>query len=176
MAENPDWVTLTDGEEVLWHSRPAIYPYAWATARALVVSIAGAALLLLSRGVFAGRLPVDIAAVPELYLVVAGGVLVVYGVVRASVQVLQWASVQYLLTTEELYTKRGLFSRTVTNLRIERVQNTTFSQSVLGRVLSYGDVAISTAGGGGVEMVFRDAPDPEHVVERITRQVGTHYD
>ena len=131
------------------------------------------ALGIVVRLIASGSLVLDprLSALPETIGTTGGGLLVLlgaYGVVRAA---LNWWSRYYVLTTEELYRKRGLVSRTVTNLRLERVQDTTFSQSALGRALSYGDVHVETASGGGPEITFGGVADPEAVVGEITRQL-----
>lgn len=167
MSARPDWVTLTDGETVVWESRPAIYPYLWGAAKALLVSAVGVGLWLVSAGV----IEVDVPVPSGTTVVAVAGVLVVLGVASAGSTLLTWSSIRYLVTTEEVYTKEGALSRTVTNLRVERIQNTAFSQSMAGRLLSYGNVVIDTAGGGGAEMVFEHAPDPETAVTRITERV-----
>lgn len=167
MSARPDWVTLAEGESVLWESRPAIHPYLFGATKALSVSAAGVGLWLVSAGVIEVGAPVPSGTV----IVTLAGALVVLGVALAGNALLKWSSVRYLVTTEEVYAKEGLLSRTVTNLRVGRIQNTAFSQSVVGRVLSYGDVRIHTAGSGDAEMVFEYAPDPETVVARITERV-----
>jgi len=169
MTEPPDWITLTDDETVVWAGRPSGYPYAVGSVNSIVVIALGIAVWLIARG----SLVVDprLSGLPETIGTTGGGLLVVlgaYGVVRAA---LNWWSRYYVITTEEVYRKRGLVSRTVTNLRLERVQDTTFTQSALGRALSYGDVHVQTASGGGPEVTFDGVADPEAVTGEITRQL-----
>ena len=93
------------------------------------------------------------------------------GVALAVASYLRVRAVEYLITSTELYRKRGLLSRSVRNLRLDRVQDSGFEQGALQRLLGYGTVRVSTAGGGGVEMRFRAVADPEAVNARITRQL-----
>lgn len=58
----------------------------------------------------------------------------------------EWHRTLYVITDEEIYVKRGLISRDVTQVRLDRVQNTAYKQSVLERVLSFADVQVFTAG------------------------------
>ena len=163
MTDAPDWVTLTDGESVVWSGRRTLWAYADRLLLAAVAAVAGVALPLASP-LRVDPVTVTVATVPSAL----GGLGV--AVVLVGWALLGRASVRYLVTDEEVYVKRGLLSRTVRNLRLEQVQNTSFSQSLLGRVLSYGDVRFDTAGGGGSEVTFRAVPDPRTVLATVTRQ------
>lgn len=170
MTDTPDWVTLTDDEEVLWHDRPAIHPYLLGELGSLILVGIGAVLALAGLGLVA--LPGGFT-LPEMVLLGGGGLLVAIGTVGIVGGILNWWSLRYLVTTEEVYKKRGIVSRSVTNLSLEHVRKTNFNQSVLGRFFSYGHVRISTAGTGGTEIVFRYVSDPDAVVEMITERLAT---
>jgi uncharacterized membrane protein YdbT with pleckstrin-like domain len=73
-----------------------------------------------------------------------------------------------VITSEEICVKHGLVSRDVTQIRIDRVQNTAYSQSVLERLCSFGDVEIYTAGSGTEDLVFRNVSRPERVKSVLT--------
>lgn len=167
MESTPDWVTLTDGEEVVWSSPPALFPYLTTMAMPLLLLVAGLVVFVVP---VESVLPVD-ATVPGIVRLGATGVLAVAGLLGVTVEVLRWRSRRFLVTTEEVYHKQGLISRDVTNVRLEQIQNTTYTQSVLGRLLSYGDVRITTAGTDRSEVVFRKVADPGSVVAEITRQL-----
>ena len=77
----------------------------------------------------------------------------------------------YVVTTKSVYKKTGVFSRSVSEVEYEKVQNTSFSVGVVGRYLGYGNVDISTAGGSGVEMSLRGVSDPQDVQKRLSRRV-----
>ncbi|PSQ38898.1 hypothetical protein BRD13_05355 [Halobacteriales archaeon SW_5_70_135] len=166
METPPDWVTLTRDEQVVWSGPPSPIPYAVGTVVPLLLVLAGTV-------VFAA--PVEtllpVRAVPAAVRLGAAGFLVLlgaYGVVSA---VLDWYSRRYAVTTDEVYHKQGLVSRSVTNVRFEQIENTGYTQSALGRLLSYGDVRVATAGTDRSEVVFRRVSDPAAVVERITRRL-----
>lgn len=154
-AEVPDWVELTADEEVVWTSHPSPYVLAGSAVFAVVLVVAGSAVLML--------VPFPLAWA-GLALVLAGVLLVVAGYVRLR-------SVQYVLTTEEVYKKTGVLSRQVTNLRLDRIQNTGFEQTALQRLLSYGDVRVETAGTGGTDIVLRAVPDPQRVNGILTERL-----
>lgn len=166
MSSAPDWVTLTEGEEVVWSGRPSVYPH-------LAGLVFGVAVVLIGVAVLAGAVDRFVPEpVPSVAVTAVGGLFVAYGVLSIAKRLVKWLNVRYLITTEEVYHKHGLVSRTVTNLHLDQVQNTTFTESVLGRALSYGDVRIDTAGHQGTEMVFEDVPNPGEVVGRISEQLS----
>lgn len=126
-----DWLTLDEGEEVVWWGRPHKY----SLVPALVVGIPLAVLLV--------------------------------GIVVIVAAYLRRKNTQFVVTTDGLYTKTGVFSRDVQRIGYEKVQNISYSQDFFGTRFGYGDVDISTAGGAGVEMRFRQVPDPKAVQKRV---------
>lgn len=173
MNDSPDWVTVTPGETVVWESHPAPGPYLM-TLGGEVLLIAVGLLLWLGGGLdsllgvsFNPTIPVVQLSLWSLVAVL----LIVWGLVGIGRTAIRWRSIHYLITSEEIYVKSGIVSRSVHNTRLEEVQNTSFTQSWLGRLLGYGDIAIDTAGTGGKEIVFTSVPQPREVLEMITRQL-----
>lgn len=76
----------------------------------------------------------------------------------------------YVLTNQALYRKSGIFSRNVQKIGLDKVQNISFSQGVIGKSFGYGNIDVSTAGGSGVEMRFLGIEKPKEVQETINRQ------
>jgi uncharacterized membrane protein YdbT with pleckstrin-like domain len=168
--EVPDWVTLTDDETAVWRGGPSTARVVQELLGETLLVVVGLAVVAVGSGAVAAVDPPTLSAVP-LGLVGVGLAVVLLGVVLGVVTYLRFRAIEYLITTSELYRKRGLFSRSVRNLRLERVQDSGFRQGAVQRLLGYGTVHVSTAGGGGVELRFRDVPDPEAVNGRITRQL-----
>ena len=168
--EVPDWVTLTDDETVVWRGGPSTARVVQELLGETLLIMVGIAVVAVGSGAVAAVDPPTLSAVP-LGLVGIGLAVVLLGVVLGVVTYLRFRAIVYLITTSELYRKRGLFSRSVRNLRLERVQDSGFRQSAVQRLLGYGTVHVSTAGGGGVELRFRGVPDPEAVNGRIARQL-----
>jgi uncharacterized membrane protein YdbT with pleckstrin-like domain len=77
----------------------------------------------------------------------------------------------YLVTSEGLYRKNGIFSRSVQKIGFEKVQNISFSQGILGKKFGYGNIEISTAGGSGIEMRFGSIENPKEVQQLINKQI-----
>lgn len=166
MSTAPDWVTLTPDEAVVWQGRPTLHAYLGQIFPGVILLAFGVAIAGVSSG---GG---EIAGI-ELGQagVLIGGILLAVGLFGILRPLLTWWSIVYLITTEEVYKKHGLVSRTVTNVRLDQIQNTSFRQSVLGRLLSYGSVHIDTAGSGGTEVVFESVPKPQTVVGILTEQL-----
>lgn len=144
------------GETVIFEGHPswrAIIPFylkgiALAVFLALILSVLGRGFLDLF-----------------LVVVIVIGVTVLAGIAKRN-------STSYTVTDRRLHLSRGVLSREVEETRLDRVQNVSFSQSPLERVLGIGDVDFDTAGGsGGSLFVFGGVADPEGVVEAV-RQGG----
>ncbi|WP_193363539.1 PH domain-containing protein [Halobiforma nitratireducens] len=101
-----------------------------------------------------------------------GVALLVVGATLVALQYVVWTNTRYVITTDELYKKRGIVSRDVTQFRIDRVQNTTLEQDVVGRLLGYGDLTIYTAGSGDPELTFERTPNPERANGALNQQLS----
>lgn len=77
----------------------------------------------------------------------------------------------YIVTTQAVYRKSGIFSRNVQKIGLDKIQNISFSQGLLGKEFGYGNVDISTAGGSGVEMRFLAVDNPKEVQELINKHI-----
>jgi len=158
--QSADWLTLTDGEQIEWHGRPSLFRIAPQVAGALLVAIGGAVAVSLLTSLV-GAIPTVVHLVPFL---IGGGLL--------TVVVLQWYRVQYVITSQQVYIKRGFLSLDVDQIRIGRIQNTTLSQSLLERLLGYGDVIAYTAGSDTLNIEFESVPDPSGVNRTLSELLG----
>jgi len=98
--------------------------------------------------------------------------LVLVGIPIVASAVLQHRNTNYVVTTDALYAKTGVLSRNVQRIEFGKVQDTSYQQSVLGTRFGYGTVDLSTAGGGGVEMQFRNIAEPREVQSLINERLG----
>lgn len=115
--------------------------------------------------------PHEYSLVPALVVGVPLSIVLV-GVAIIASAYLRRENTNYVITTRALYKKTGVFSRDIQRVSFEKVQNTSYAQDFFGRQFGYGDVDVSTAGSGGVELRFRSVPDPGSVQERINRRLG----
>lgn len=158
MSDVPGWATLSEGESVVWTGRPVIYHFLdGLVVAAVLLAIAAAAYLFW---------PAGTGGVPAI---VPAAVLAGVAVLSAVWTLLERWRITYLVTTHQVYVKRGLISRTVKNLHVDQIQNTSFTESLLGRLFSYGHVRIDTAGSEGAEIVLRNVANPDEVLGLISR-------
>lgn len=158
MAQEFDvqWLHLTPDEEVLWAGHRSVY-YILST-----VTV-GVALVLLGGGIAGSGY---FGAFGWL-----GLLLVPVGIAIAVPPFFRWRSEWFVLTTEEVYHKRGVFAQDVTQIRLDRVQNTAFSQSLPERIFDYGTVTIHTAGTTTNNLVFENVSNPQNVNSLLTNQL-----
>ncbi|WP_129116891.1 PH domain-containing protein [Halegenticoccus tardaugens] len=102
--------------------------------------------------------------------------LVLIGIPIVVAAYLSYRNTHYVVTTAGLYRKTGILSRDVQTVGFDKVQNISYNQTALGSALGYGNVDVSTAGSAGVELRFRNVPDPAAVQELIGRRTGSRAD
>lgn len=162
MSERPDLVALADGEQVLWHGRPSMYPVLSTISKGLAIAAIGVVVLLVA----IDALVLGPAMPSSAPATLIGGLLVALGVLTSGWRALSWSNTQYLFTTETVYQKRRFPTRTVSSRDLDSVQNVTVTRSGLGRTLSFGDVQIDTLDDTET-LILRNVPDPERAASRM---------
>lgn len=152
-----EWLHLTDDETILWKGHPSLYLSAPSIIISLLLVVGGIGLM--------AWLPRD----SIIWWI--GPILSIGGIIFLVFTYLRWRSQWYVLTTEEVYKKSGLLSTDVVQIRLGRIQNTTFSQSFLEKLLAHGDVTIYTSGSSTIDLVFKDIPQPQTVNRLLTEQL-----
>ena len=71
----------------------------------------------------------------------------------------RWQSVTYTLSDQRILLETGILSRQEKIIPIDRVQDCSTRQSIIGRILGYGHVEIDAAGSQGAEVLER-LPNP----------------
>jgi len=66
---------------------------------------------------------------------------------------IRWKSITYTLTDQRITIQAGVFSRQEKIIPIDRVQDCTTRQSLIGRILGYGRVEVDAAGAQGAEVL-----------------------
>jgi uncharacterized membrane protein YdbT with pleckstrin-like domain len=100
-----------------------------------------------------------------LLTVVLIGFLILLGLPFAYLRI---QNTDYVVTTESLYVKSGIFSTNIETVDLDRIQNTEYNRSFWGKQFDYGSISISTAGSSGAEISFDGIPDAPAVRDRIT--------
>lgn len=156
----PAWLHLSEDERIVWESRP--HPIT------MGVKLPAALLFVLAGFAIAGWTATGGTGLLTYVGVALAGV----GVAAALVRYAFWRNTRYVITSAELYKKRGVVSRDVTQFRLDRVQNTTLEQDAVGRLFGYGDLTVYTAGSGDPELTFERAPQPERAGSALSDQLS----
>jgi uncharacterized membrane protein YdbT with pleckstrin-like domain len=72
---------------------------------------------------------------------------------------IRWQSTSYTLTDQRIKIETGVFGRQSKMIPIDRIQDCTTKQSLVGRMLGYGRVEVDAAGAQGAE-VLDHLPNP----------------
>jgi uncharacterized membrane protein YdbT with pleckstrin-like domain len=114
---------------------------------AFLANAALALLIVLVSAIVAGPLgnPLGVFATALLIIPVA----------RFVYQYLVWVNQEYIVTNRRVIQIEGIVNKDVTDSSLEKVNDVKMSQSVLGRMLDYGDVEILTASELGANLFKR---------------------
>lgn len=81
-------------------------------------------------------------------------------------RVLEWLTTQYVITNERVIFRAGILSRRGKEIPLEVVNDVSFSQSFLERLVGSGDLLIESAGEMG-QSRYTDVPHPERLQSLI---------
>lgn len=136
---------LTEGEEIVSAFRPhwksLIIPGLWA--------IASIAAIIVTGSLIPSGLPRNIVY----------GILALGFIFFAVIPLLQWWFTIFVLTNERLVMRKGIISRAGIEIPLEVINDVIFSQTVIERLLGFGDLIIESAGERG-QSRFSNIPDP----------------
>lgn len=138
---------LTEGEEIVREFRPH-----W---RMLVIPL-GWTLLLGAAVVLTWIYPPDRNWFDWGVTAIAGVAWLVLGLYP----LISWFFTLYVLTNERLIRRSGVLARHGLEIPLEQVNDVTFTQTILERILHSGDLLIESAGTQG-QSKFSNIPEPE---------------
>ena len=126
-------------------------------------------LLLLGLGLFgiAQSLLGIVAGWSSPIILWIGVALVIAALVAFVIWWLHVLNVTLTITESRTILKRGIIARETSEVQHDNVRNIQCDQSIWERLLSYGDIGISSAGQDDLEIVAHEMPQPEQVVELI---------
>ena len=144
-------IPLDSKESVEWSGRPRI---------TIVLPAVAVGILLISSGIF---------------LSVTGESALFLAVVPLGIAIPLWRyfvlqGIQYVVSDESLYLKRGVLTRSVTQANLETIQNSSFGQDITGSIFGYGSVTFEIAGGD--DLKFRAIEDPRTIRALVDRTVS----
>jgi hypothetical protein len=150
-------------EETLWTAHPAMFRKhpLWFVLCAGLAAGGVYGLILAWSGGDPVLFPLSIAA-----LAAGGGTLLVW-----------WIAVLAFtlrVTTERTILRRGILARRTSEVRHDDVRNLQVDQSLWERLFNVGDIAISSAGQEGLEIVARGIPRPGQIVKLVRGRQQQH--
>lgn len=86
------------------------------------------------------------------------------------VPLLRWRTTSYVLTTRRLVLREGILSRRGRDIPLTRVNDVSFSHTLLERLLGCGTLVVESAGERG-RLVLREIPRVEYVHSELYRRV-----
>jgi uncharacterized membrane protein YdbT with pleckstrin-like domain len=124
---------LSDGESVVYRAALSHWKFALQYIVGMAMIFGAAALWFLA--------PVD----PTTALI-AGGLAAVIGVVVVLYAVIKRSTTELVLTNRRLILKNGLVARETIEMNLAKVESLRVTQSIVGRLLDFGDVSVVGTG------------------------------
>lgn len=118
----------------------------------LLALVVGVVLLVITPGSVAGHSLHDI----KVFIGLGFGVVLL---AIALVRWIQWRCTSYMLTTQRIISRRGVLSRYTESINLDRIQDSSVRQGLLGRMFRFGDLELESAGRDGAE-VLHHVNDP----------------
>ncbi len=100
---------------------------------------------------------------------VVGAVVTIAWYFLAVLPALRWRWTMFVLTSDRLITRSGIIAKHSREIPLERINDVTFTQTVLERVLGAGDLLVESAGERGQTRIS-DVRKPEQVQLMIYKQ------
>lgn len=154
---------LAEHEKVVFDLRPhwiAVVPSALWTTALLVAWIAGYRL-------------VDGRSYESVAQNVIALVVLVAWLLLAVVPFLRWRFTMFVLTSDRLITRSGVIAKHSKEIPLERINDVSFSQSAVERLLGAGDLMIESAGERGQTRIT-NVRKPEQVQLMIYKEIETN--
>ena len=150
---------LFDSEEVVIDLKP----HWWHFAKSVAVTVALLMVLLWALSWDGSNVLEDLGGfVAVAVFVVALG--------WVGVRWLKWRSTHFVVTSDRLIYRSGVFAKSGIAIPLERVNNINFHQSLLERIIHAGDLQIESAGQDG-QQLFSDIRRPDEVQSLIHAQI-----
>jgi hypothetical protein len=101
--------------------------------------------------------------------------LIVVALVAFLARLVQWWSIDFVVTTERCIFRSGVFAKTGIEIPLDRINTVFFNQSFFERIVRAGDLAIESAGENSRQS-FSDIYNPLNVQNEIYRQMESYED
>ena len=153
-------MNLSDGEEVVLDLHPH-----WGR---LFLPVLVLLLACLLAGFGVALIPKGGGQQIERWILIAIAAVVV--IWRTILPYLRWLTTKYVLTTDRLIIRNGILARHGRDIPLNRINDVSFSETVLERMLRSGTLVVESAGDNG-QISLTDVPKVEHVQREVYRMV-----
>ena len=99
---------------------------------------------------------------------ILGALFVIVVVWRSVIPFLRWITTEYVFTDRRIIVRQGLLTKEGRDMPLAKTNNVTFRQSILGRMLNYGDLDIDSANADG-SLIVKDVTNVEEIQRDIYR-------
>jgi hypothetical protein len=148
---------LTDGEQVIVELRPTWLVLGWP-----LVAAIGAAFLAIAVTVSFQNVPDAVGYLLLALVLIAGAWL--------GLRALIWRATSIVLTNSRILERRGVLSRQGIEIRLDRINELSYRQTLLERIIRTGSLVLEVGGETGV-VVFDHLPQPAAVQSLVTEQI-----
>ena len=90
---------------------------------------------------------------------------VVFGTVFIILRYIERLTTEQVLTNKRVFLKKGLIRRDTDELLRKKIETVSIQQSILGRILNFGDLKFT--GTGGIQIKFTYVPDPTIIKKNL---------
>jgi uncharacterized membrane protein YdbT with pleckstrin-like domain len=152
---------LNEGEEILIDTHPHWWVFSGVVVR-LVVAIVVAITVVAK---------VDADNHWDNYVGIA---LIAISVINLLIVYIGWRTTDFVLTTDRLVTRRGVFSRDSREIPLDRINDLSCHQSLFERVIGAGDLMIESGGERGQE-TFSNFGNPFELQNAVHRAIEARH-
>jgi len=145
-----------EGEQVLYEAHPSMF-------RNHPLWFIGLVVLCLIGFAFP-FLPIDTSGVTKFVEIV---IPLVIGLLCFGFWWLKCKGTTVTVTSERTSCRRGILSKSITEVWHQDIRNVQLDQSFLQRILDVGTIGISSAGQSGLEISVSGIPDPDRIKQLI---------
>lgn len=101
-----------------------------------------------------------------------GGLLLLFGMASAASAAIAYKTSRFEVTAAGVVVSTGWLSRRRVETTFSKVTDVTTTQTLLGRLLGYGDIRVNTAGSNDVAVAFTGVAEPQRVKAVIDQTRG----
>jgi membrane protein YdbS with pleckstrin-like domain len=97
-----------------------------------------------------------------------------FGLVLFGIPFLRWRTTLFVVTNRRVVTRSGILTRTGRDVPLNRINDVTFSENLLERILRCGTLVVESAGERG-QVVLTDIPrvaEVQHQLYELTERAG----